>query len=329
MSPFSPKQLDDLREVRRIFMPLAAERVKQAFSKEPTIRFVHYTSAEAALNIIRTKCVWMRSPKYMADFSEVKHGHQVIQHLRDQGRVRPWIDALDTIFQGIANEAMALYDLRFENLQSSCYIASLSEHEPYDCDGRLSMWRASGTATGKVAIVLKLPDPSLEPKGLNLLFSPVEYLNEDQICVAFEKAAVNIRSGCDLLHSYNHVFILNVAVLTLIAAVVNLKHPCFREEREWRAVYIPAFWEALGVKSSPLKSSFEIIGSIPQHIYKIPLNEAVGPSDLDLATIFERLIIGPTSCPTEMHDVFANALVEAGVTDAQDRIVSSRIPIRM
>jgi hypothetical protein len=329
MNAFSLKQLDDFREVHRIFMPLAAERVKEAFNKEPTTRFVHYTSAEAALNIIRTKCIWMRSPKYMADFSEVKHGHQVIQHLRDQGRVRPWVNALDAIVPGIANNALAVFDQRFENLQSSCYIASLSEHQPDDCDGRLSMWRASGTATGKVAIVLKLPDPSGEPKGLNLLFSPVEYLDEEKICAAFEKAAGNIRSGYDLLHSYPEVFILNVAVLTLIAAVVSLKHPCFHEEREWRAVYIPTFWAALGVKSSPMKSSFEIIGSIPQQIYKIPLDETVRPSGLDLATIFERLIIGPTSCPTEMHDVFANALAEAGVTNAQDRIVSSRIPIRM
>ena len=40
-------------------------------------RFVHYTSADNALKIIRTKRLWMRNTTCMADYREVEHGYQI------------------------------------------------------------------------------------------------------------------------------------------------------------------------------------------------------------------------------------------------------------
>jgi hypothetical protein len=41
-------------------------------------RFVHYTSAESALSIIKSKHLWMRNTTCMTDFREVQHGFDIL-----------------------------------------------------------------------------------------------------------------------------------------------------------------------------------------------------------------------------------------------------------
>jgi hypothetical protein len=41
-------------------------------------KFVHYTSAEAALNIIKSKRIWMRNTTCMSDYREVQHGFEIL-----------------------------------------------------------------------------------------------------------------------------------------------------------------------------------------------------------------------------------------------------------
>jgi hypothetical protein len=72
------------------------------------------------------------------------------------------------------------------------------------------------------------------------------------------------------------------------------------------------------------------IAGVPQLIYKMPLDAAVAPqvAALDVARIFDRLIIGPSPYSLAMHQAFAAALTKAGVADAGTRVVFSGIPIR-
>jgi hypothetical protein len=54
----------------KIAMPYAAQQMQAIYQHTPGqthARFVHYTSAEAALKIIRTKRFWMRNTNCMAD----------------------------------------------------------------------------------------------------------------------------------------------------------------------------------------------------------------------------------------------------------------------
>ena len=81
-----------------------------------------------------------------------------------------------------------------------------------------------------------------------------------------------------------------------------------------------------------MESSIEVVGGVPQVIYKIPLDVKVSPAlaDLEFSRIFDRLIIGPSQYPWPMIEAFKTALAEAGVepeTDKQ-RIFVSGIPIR-
>ena len=111
-----------------------------------------------------------------------------------------------------------------------------------------------------------------------------------------------------------------------IAGVTCLKHEGFHEEREWRAIYSPKR------NPSPLMDFvIEVVGGVPQPVYKIPLDATVNPAlaTLDFARIFDRIIIGPSPYPWPMFEAFVEALTKSDVSDAAQRVSLSMIPIRM
>jgi hypothetical protein len=104
-----------------------------------------------------------------------------------------------------------------------------------------------------------------------------------------------------------------------------MKHEGFLEEREWRVVYGPK-----RNASALMETATEAIGGVPQIIHKIPLDRGISEdlADIDVAQIFDRLIIGPSMYAVPMHEAFVRALTEKGVPDAAQRVVVSGIPIR-
>jgi hypothetical protein len=111
----------------------------------------------------------------------------------------------------------------------------------------------------------------------------------------------------------------------LIGTAVSIKHPGFSEEKEWRIIYLPL------TNPSPLiQRSTEMIGGIPQIIYKMPLEDnpdkdVVGAG---IPSLIERIIIGPSVYPVPMHMAFTDALAKAGIPNAATKVVASNIPIR-
>jgi hypothetical protein len=110
----------------------------------------------------------------------------------------------------------------------------------------------------------------------------------------------------------------------LVAAVTCLKHPGFKEEREWRLIYAPK-----RQPSSFIEASTEVVGGIPQVVYKIPFDMTVDEQlrRFDLANIFDRIIIGPSQYPWSMAEAYIIALKNAGISEP--KIVLSEIPIRL
>ena len=70
----------------------------------------------------------------------------------------------------------------------------------------------------------------------------------------------------------------------LVTAVTCWKHEGFQEEREWRVIYAPQ-----RSPSSLMESSLEVIGGIPQIIYKLPLDAKASDAltDLDVARAYQ------------------------------------------
>ncbi len=75
-SASTPEKIQLLMQLDGIFMPDANKQRVEAYA-EAQLRLVHYTSAEAALSIIKSKRMWMRNTNCMADYREVHHGFDI------------------------------------------------------------------------------------------------------------------------------------------------------------------------------------------------------------------------------------------------------------
>jgi hypothetical protein len=138
----SADELQLALKLQSIFMPHALDQ-RETFERAHG-RFVHYTSAEAGLSIIRTKRVWMRNTTCMSDYSEVQHGRRLL-HLffSNEANRAGFVSALDACADGLAQEVFTLFDQWWNEIQFQSYVTSVSEHDPReDRHGRLSMWRA-------------------------------------------------------------------------------------------------------------------------------------------------------------------------------------------
>jgi hypothetical protein len=332
----TPEQFQLAMKLESIFMPHARRQRDAAFNRSvkaerpletAALRFVHYTSAEAALNIIRTRRVWMRNATCMADYREVQHGFDIFNRFfSDKTKRSEFVGALDASVEGTGLEAINAFNQRWNDIRLNTYITSVSEHDnEEDLHGRLSMWRAFGGNTARVALVLSIPWFSGASIALRVLFSPVAYLTENETRAVLDEVVGNIRENRDFLRSQGRETINNWVFTMLLAGVTCLKHEGFKEEREWRAIYSPK-----RLPSSLMQSTTEVIGGVPQPIYKIPLDSTVSPalSSLELSSIFDRLIIGPTQFPWAMFEAFSEALTAVGVQNASERVRRSGIPIR-
>jgi hypothetical protein len=332
----TPEQIQLAIQLEQLFMPQIKRQREEAFKRQARpedgavaqeLRFVHYTSAEAALSIIRSKRMWMRNTSCMADYREVHHGFDILdKFFSNKVNLDAFVAALDTCVPGVAKESIDLFNRWRNDIRFNTFITSISEHDDSeDLHGRLSMWRASGMNTARVAIVFKIARFATGARALRLMFSPVAYSTEEEAHAVLAEVMTNVGASRDFLRSIDRQLIVEIVFLMLLAGVTCLKHEGFREEREWRAICCPRFY------ASPLmESAIEVVGGVPQLVYKLPLDGTVSPvvADLDFSRIFHRLIIGPSPYPWPMYEAFREALTNAGIPDAQERVWNSGIPIR-
>jgi hypothetical protein len=288
---------------------------------------VHYTSAENALKIIRTKRLWMRSTVCMSDYREVQHGYDMLfSFFSNRAKNETFTAALDLSHPGAATEALKLFDQWWAHIRFNTYVSSISEHEDSeDLHGRLSMWRAFGGTLPKVAVVFRTPRYSGGAQQLNIMFSPVAYMNEQAVHATINEIIENIKTSVDFLSTLDRQIIIANVFATLLGGVTCVKHEGFHEEREWRAIYTPK-----RAQSPLMIPSTEVIGGVPQIIYQMPLDSEVSPTlaDIDLAKMFDRLIVGPSPYPWVMYEAFVDALTKMGISDAVNRVYVSGIPLR-
>src|SRR5262245_31335263 len=102
------KTHDESVRIMSITMPYALKQMQAVYQRTPDqthARFVHYTTAEAALSIIRTKRFWLRNTNCMADYREVQHGFDIFnRYFLDAAKLKVFVDRFDTISAGVANE---------------------------------------------------------------------------------------------------------------------------------------------------------------------------------------------------------------------------------
>jgi hypothetical protein len=83
-----------IERLSSVFMPYSQER--RAFVKEKNLKFVHYTTAENALNIWRTKRIYMRNTICMNDYREFRHGlDYLFEIFREEAWRREFIEVVN------------------------------------------------------------------------------------------------------------------------------------------------------------------------------------------------------------------------------------------
>ena len=334
-SRLSPETIEHIKRIEKIFSPLAHEgreqkRIRDNPGKEDYGnsfgRFSHYTTAEAGLKIISSRRLWMRSSLCMADYREVEHGHDLLVQAFSKKRDTFFATA-DAVHPGIAKEAFGLFDGWWEQIRLNTYVTSVSDHRGglEDSLGRLSMWRAFGGTSPRVALVFRVPWYTPAALALGVIFSPVAYLGHEGAEAVLDLVMKNITDDADFLKALTPEEFKASIFQMLISAVFCAKHEGFLEESEWRGVYCPAFKGATLVEQSSA-----IVSGVPQKIFEIPFDgtKYVELAELDLAQILDRVIVGPTSYPWVMYEAFVEALTAAGIPDGGNKVIVSNIPIR-
>jgi Protein of unknown function (DUF2971) len=315
-------------KLAQIFFPYAFERRRLAVEKKT--RFVHYSSAEAAVKLITNREVWMRKARCMNDFSEIDYGMRCLRdavHSPEGSYLRTTLDAL---FPGLFHEVAKAFDGWRPSILENTYVTCLSEHHSPKEDelGRLSMWRAYGGATG-VAIVVS-PTPFLvESDALQAYSNPVGYFTPPEFHQKFTEMVRRVVAEQSFLQGIGRDEVRNRLFNAFVFAATCTKHPGFDEELEWRVTHNP------NMHPSPhLTKSIKTIRGVPQPVYKIPLRNipAAVPIErldgIEIPQFVERVIIGPTQYPTAVFEAIVAKLEQAGIVDARKRVVISGIPLR-
>lgn len=318
----------DLEKLQHIFMPLASQRREEARQRKQ--KFIHYTTAEAAVKILQSRVFWMRNVRALVDYSEVEYGKRVIEVALNKHMLE-FKAALDAIHPGAADMAINAYNRWRESLSVGTFVASVSEHSADDAHGRLSMWTSFGKSSPTAALVLNLTTEEPEGDGMDVFFSPVAYLDEKGVEDEVLKIIANIKDNETYLKSRSSIEIVNMVAVTLTMAVVCLKHPGFKEEREWRGIYLSSIFQPKLVNGEPVvKIEIEHIGGVPQQVAKLPLKNipSLGVENFDITEVIDEVIIGPSPYWPVMYTAIVMTLVQAGITDAKSRIRASGIPVR-
>ena len=111
----------------------------------------------------------------------------------------------------------------------------------------------------------------------------------------------------------------------LFSTAIGTKHPVFAEEKELRVFTIPSISEPY----DKIVKRIVTIHGAPQEVVILPL---IKYSDnglrLDLPTILNKIILGPTPYPFSMQKTFVQVLKEVGVGSPRKKVSVSEIPLR-
>lgn len=309
----------------KIFFPYASERMAEVKARKT--RFVHYTSADSAMGILKNRVLWMRNASVMNDYREVMHGLESLRAAYDFSdgghRLRK---SLDCVFDGITKEIEKRYNQWVPSFESETYLTSISEHsDDEDALGRLSMWRSYGESSG-VAIVFNSQAFFSDTNVLGFYSSPVGYLDKNSFGSVLDEVAGNVEANLSQLKRLGRAKTLEIVTRLFMFAALSAKHPGFKEEREWRVIYSPHF-----MKSNVLIKTVKSVHGVPQVIYKIPLKNLPKHhiTGLEPAELINRVIIGPSQYPTALYQAFVELLAQAEVPDPESKVYVSQTPLRV
>lgn len=314
-------------QMLELFFFYDRKRVKQVLEGKKLL--AHYTTADTAMKIIKGRSLWLRNAGMMNDYMEIEHGKAAIEPVLNGPLGVRLSNVLNDLEDGLACQVIERHYHHREHARESIFMTSLSEHDPDDTLGRLSMWRAYGGPVSGVAVLFKgaVVNLDLEP-NLHLTANPILYGGPDEFRIEFEGMVSQLEANAAFLKEFDSATILNACSAVLQFAMLSIKHLGFAEEREWRIVHRPYEFSSAHMISQTVS-----VGGIPQTIYDLPFHNPEKHAlfnlpQLNLNEILEGIIIGPCHYPETVFRAFKDEMTAAGIENAQERIHVSNIPLR-
>ncbi|MFY9288465.1 MAG: DUF2971 domain-containing protein [Alphaproteobacteria bacterium] len=294
------------------------------FSKKPLL--AHYTSIPIMEQIFKNNEIWMSNPLFMNDHEEVKfvviQSEQFVRESTDIDQALQ-SDVRRSNFQHHFNQ----YFLKFANDQIlDTYIFCLSEHDPKDFDGVLSMWRAYGSSGNGAAIVFD--SNSFEAReGSPLMISKIHYgTKEDRmdwvknLILKFSKVLNEIPD--DKLFLAAFALFERIKIFSLFT-----KHKGFEEENEWRIVYNIGR-DNLGLLEGML--SYDIRSDNVQPKLKLKVTEIpwLKTQPVSLEPYVDRVILGPSQSELIVQATVQRMFKLLKIEKMMPKVYASKIPLR-
>lgn len=260
----------------------------------------------------------------MNDFSEIAHGRLCVDYMLGTEVGTRFRAAIDTAHADLWSEIETRYRRNLDRLTRHIYITSLCEHEVMNTDGVLSMWRAYGSRVGGAAIVF---DPKIIANPVPTAAvhsSQVMYVDQAHFNNRFRHVVEAMERDPGLVSGMSRDEVFEIVHRSLIFTILSCKHMGFKEEREWRLIYLPFQQRDHGAVEETVVS----VGGIPQTIYKVPLHEDADGNGHSFDSLIERVIVGPTLYPEIVVDGLNTEMKANGITDPELRLTNSGIPLR-
>jgi hypothetical protein len=295
-------------------------------AKRPLL--AHYTSIAVLEAILRNNEVWLSNPLFMNDLEEVRFGIHTgarlflgSSEIEFACRTKQRFDLLKSAFNSYFNTFDSEHVL-------DTYVFCLSKHEKEDTDGLLSMWRGYGGNGNGAAIVFDTAKIVAREES-PLIIAHVHYGTKEersnwlqQRITEFAEILTKSDIPDDKLSFGSYYFFERLKLFAIFT-----KHRGFKEENEWRVVYMRdrdrakvfdkmfSYWVGPCGVEPKLKLKAEAIPDLPE-------------TDLNLSKIVERVILGPSLSSPLARLTIQKMLDTLGRSELKDRIVSSTIPFR-
>ena len=220
----------------------------------------------------------------------------------------------------------------FNNFDSNhvlnTYLLCFSEHSKEDNDGLLSMWRGYGNGGSGAAIVINTEEINAHA-GSPLIVGKVHYGTKDQRIAWIRQKISDLASVIDE-HAKTDNDLSEAAWAwfhRLKSFALFSKHSGFKEEREWRVVYMSDL-----DKDKRFNEFFSHMttnrGIEPK--LKLPIKPIAGLTDVNLSfeKLIDRIILGPSIASLLSVNSLKQMLRNIGKDVMAEKVVASDIPFR-
>ncbi len=318
--------MEDDTTYQKIWNQLFEDLIAQDKLKTTRPFLAHYTSMYNLESILKNNEIWLSNPLFMNDLEEVRFGV-------NNGAAA--VIESPAIKRALGNEhRFNIFKYNFEHYFNEysqtgvmdTFILSLSRQKADDRDGILSMWRAYAANGSGAAIGFDTSKISFDD-DLPIGIAPVKYASSEkrrawlnEVCERTAKLIEEMNIEDDELYLPANVLFERIKLFALFT-----KHDGFREEKEWRVVYLPdrdtekKFTKFLHYFNGPR-------GVEPK--LKLRLFGADNPFTFVLDDIITKIILGPSTSSILAGRSIERMLELVGHPDLKPRLTATTIPLR-